>query len=147
MCATRVVYSQGALMIARIKVDLGHVRRGKAVIVIIEASQVLILHDGTQLSTHARSVIKEGHPPAVHAATSTMKSRILCEKNAVRSRICGARHRARPRLQYRRIGIVGRSGYWEPTIGSWPVIGGSGIKYVGMVEYGVANAAWIKKFQ
>jgi hypothetical protein len=56
---TRVVSSQGALMVAGIKIHIGHVHRGKIVTVVIEDSQFKILHDGTQLSTHPRIVIKE----------------------------------------------------------------------------------------
>jgi hypothetical protein len=56
---TRVVSSQGALMVAGTKIHLGHVHRGKVVTVIIEDSQFRILHDGTQLSAHPRTVIKE----------------------------------------------------------------------------------------
>ena len=69
MRVTRVVSSQGSLMAAGVKIHLGHVHRGKAVTVIIEDSQFRILHDGTQLATHPRTVIKEvtrrsasGHP-------------------------------------------------------------------------------------
>jgi hypothetical protein len=56
---TRVVASQGALMVAGVKIHLGHVHRGKIVTVVIEDSQFRILHDGTQLATHPRTVIKE----------------------------------------------------------------------------------------
>jgi hypothetical protein len=56
---TRVVSSQGGLMVAGIKIHLGHVHRGKVVTVVIEDSQFRILHDGTQLAVHPRSVIKE----------------------------------------------------------------------------------------
>jgi hypothetical protein len=56
---TRVVSSQGALMVAGVKIHLGHIHRGKIVTVIIEETQFRILHDGTQLSTHPRTVIKE----------------------------------------------------------------------------------------
>jgi Integrase core domain len=66
---TRVVSSQGGLMVAGVKIHLGHVHRGKVVTVIIEDSQFRILHDGTQLATCPRTVIKEvtrrsasGHP-------------------------------------------------------------------------------------
>jgi transposase InsO family protein len=56
---TRVVSSQGALMVAGVKIHLGHVHRGKVVTVVIEDSQFTILHDGTQLATHPRTIIKE----------------------------------------------------------------------------------------
>jgi transposase InsO family protein len=56
---TRVVSSQGGMMVAGIKIHLGHVHRGKVVTVIIEDSQLRILHDGTQLSTHPRTIVKE----------------------------------------------------------------------------------------
>jgi Integrase core domain len=56
---TRVVSSQGALMVAGTKIHLGHVHRGKIVTIVIEDSQFRILHDGTQLATHPRTVIKE----------------------------------------------------------------------------------------
>jgi transposase InsO family protein len=66
---TRVVSSQGGLMVAGVKIHLGHVHRGKVVTVIIEDSQFRILHDGTQLAACPRTVIKEvtrrsasGHP-------------------------------------------------------------------------------------
>ncbi|HEY2127363.1 MAG TPA: IS481 family transposase [Streptosporangiaceae bacterium] len=66
---TRVVSSQGGLMIAGVKIHLGHVHRGKVVTVVIEDTQFRILHEGTQLSAHPRTVIKEvtrrsasGHP-------------------------------------------------------------------------------------
>jgi hypothetical protein len=69
MQVTRVVSSQGGLMAAGVKIHLGHVHRGKVVTVVIEDSQFRIMHDGTQLSTHPRTVIKEvthrsasGHP-------------------------------------------------------------------------------------
>jgi len=56
---TRVVSSQGALMVARVKIHLGHVHRGKVVTVVIEDSQFTILHDGNHLATHPRTIIKE----------------------------------------------------------------------------------------
>jgi hypothetical protein len=59
LTVTRVVSSQGGLMVAGIKIHLGHVHRGKIVTVAIEDSQFRILHDGTQLATHPRTVIKE----------------------------------------------------------------------------------------
>ena len=46
-------------MVAGVKIHLGHFHRGKVVTVIIEDSRFRILHDGTQLSTHPRTVIKE----------------------------------------------------------------------------------------
>ena len=56
---TRVVSSQGAMMVAGVKIHLGHVHRGKVVTVVIEGSQFRILHEGTQLAAHPRTVIKE----------------------------------------------------------------------------------------
>jgi hypothetical protein len=56
---TRVVSSQGSLMIAGVKIHLGHVHRGKVVTVAIDDNQFRILHDGIQLATHPRLVIKE----------------------------------------------------------------------------------------
>jgi hypothetical protein len=56
---SRVVSSQGGLMVAGVKIHLGHVHRGKVVTVVIEDSQFRILHDGTQLATCPRTVIKE----------------------------------------------------------------------------------------
>jgi alkylation response protein AidB-like acyl-CoA dehydrogenase len=69
MRVTRVVSSQGGLMVAGVKIHLGHVHRGTVVTVIIQDSQFRITHDGTQLATCPRTVIKEvtrrsasGHP-------------------------------------------------------------------------------------
>jgi hypothetical protein len=69
MHVTRVVSSQGGLMVAGVKIHLGHVHRGKVVTVVIEDSQFKILHQEAQLATHPRTVIKEvtrrnasGHP-------------------------------------------------------------------------------------
>jgi hypothetical protein len=59
MHVTRVVSSQGGLMVAGVKIHLGHVHRGKVVTVIIEDSQFRILHDGTQLAASPRTVTKE----------------------------------------------------------------------------------------
>jgi hypothetical protein len=66
---TRVVSGQGGLMVAGVKIHLGHAHRGKVVTVIIEDSQFRILHEGTRLATHPRTTIKEvtrrsasGHP-------------------------------------------------------------------------------------
>jgi hypothetical protein len=59
MQVTRVVSSQGGLMVAGAKIHLGHVHRGKVVTVVIEDSQLRILHEGTQLARHPRTVIKE----------------------------------------------------------------------------------------
>jgi len=56
---TRVVPSQGGLMVAGVKIHLGHVHRGKVVTAIIEDSQFRILHEGTQLAACPRTVIKE----------------------------------------------------------------------------------------
>jgi hypothetical protein len=69
MRVIRVVSSQGGLMVAGVKIYLGHVHRGKVVTVVIEDNQFRILHDGTLLATCPRTVIKEvtrrsasGHP-------------------------------------------------------------------------------------
>jgi hypothetical protein len=51
-----VVSSQGAMMVAGVKIHLGHVHRGKIVTVVIEDSQFGILHDGIQLAA------PPGHP-------------------------------------------------------------------------------------
>jgi len=66
---SRVVSSQGSLMVAGTKIHLGHAHRGKIVTVIVEDRQYRILHDGTQLAACPRAVIKEvtrrsasGHP-------------------------------------------------------------------------------------
>jgi transposase InsO family protein len=56
---TRVVSSQGGLMVAGVKIHLGHVHRGKVVTITIEDSQFRIIHDGSQLAIHPRTVIKE----------------------------------------------------------------------------------------
>jgi transposase InsO family protein len=56
---TRVVSSQGGMMVAGVKIHLGHVHRGKVVTVVIEDSQFRILHEGIQLAAHPRTVIKE----------------------------------------------------------------------------------------
>jgi len=64
-----VVSSQGPLMVAGAKLQVGHAHRGKVVIVAIDDNQFRVLHDGTQLSAHPRTFIKEvtrrsasGHP-------------------------------------------------------------------------------------
>jgi hypothetical protein len=59
MRVTRVISSQGGLMVAGVKIHLGHVHRGKVVTVVIEDSQFRIVHDGTQLAACPRTVIKE----------------------------------------------------------------------------------------
>jgi hypothetical protein len=59
MTVTRVVSSQGSLVVAGVKIHLGHIHRGKVVTVAIEDSQFRILHDGTPLAAHPRTVIKE----------------------------------------------------------------------------------------
>jgi hypothetical protein len=56
---TRVVSSQGGMMVAGVKIHLGHAHRGKVVTVVIEDSQFRILHEGTQLAAHPRTVINE----------------------------------------------------------------------------------------
>ena len=56
---SRVVSSQGSLMVAGTKLQVGHAHRGKVVTVVIEDNQFRIVHDGTQLSAHPRTVIKE----------------------------------------------------------------------------------------
>ena len=65
MRVTRVVSSQGGLMVAGVKIHLGHVHRGKVVTVVIEDSQFRILHDGAQLAACPRTVT----PAAAQAAT------------------------------------------------------------------------------
>lgn len=66
---SRVVSSQGSLMVAGVKLQVGHAHRGKVVTVAIDDTQFRITHDGTQLSAHPRTLIKEvtrrsasGHP-------------------------------------------------------------------------------------
>jgi hypothetical protein len=54
-----VVSIQAGLMVAGVKMHLGHVHRGKVVTMIIEDSQFRILHEGTQLAAYPRTVIKE----------------------------------------------------------------------------------------
>jgi len=56
-------------MVAGTKIHLGRAHRGKIVTVIVEDGQYRVLHDGTQLATCRRAVIKEvtrrsasGHP-------------------------------------------------------------------------------------
>jgi hypothetical protein len=56
---TRVVSSQGGMMVAGTKIHLGHVNRGKVVTVVIEDSQFRILHDGIQLAAYPRTIVKE----------------------------------------------------------------------------------------
>jgi hypothetical protein len=56
---SRVVSSQGSLMVAGTKLQVGHAHRRKVVTVVIEDNQFRIVHDGTQLSAHPRTVIKE----------------------------------------------------------------------------------------
>jgi hypothetical protein len=67
--AARTHATQGGLMVAGVKIQLGHVHRGQVVTVVIEDSQFRIRHDETQLAAHDRTVIKEvtrrsasGHP-------------------------------------------------------------------------------------
>jgi hypothetical protein len=45
-------------MVAGVKIHLGHVHRVKVVTVVIEDSQFRTLHDGTQLASGPRSVIR-----------------------------------------------------------------------------------------
>ena len=66
---SRVVSSQGSLMVAGVKLQVGRAHRGKVVTVMIDDTQFQIIHDGTQLSACPRTVIKEvtrrsasGHP-------------------------------------------------------------------------------------
>jgi Integrase core domain len=56
---TRVVSSQGGMMVAGVKIHLGHIHRGKVVTVVIEDRQFRILHEGVQLAVHPRTVVKE----------------------------------------------------------------------------------------
>ena len=60
---SRVVSSQGLLMVAGVKLQVGHAHRSKVVTVVIEDSQFRILHDGNQLSAHPRDRHQGGHPP------------------------------------------------------------------------------------
>ena len=46
-------------MVAGVKLQVGHAHRGKVVTVMIDDTQFRIIHDGTQLSAHSRTVIKE----------------------------------------------------------------------------------------
>jgi len=68
MRVTRVVSSQGGLMVAGVKIHLGHVHRGKVVTVVIEDSQFRILHDGTQLAACPAPSSRRS-PAAAQAAT------------------------------------------------------------------------------
>jgi hypothetical protein len=77
---TRVVSSQGGLMVAGVKIHLGHVHRGKVVTVVIEGSQFRILHDGTQLAACPKHGHQGGHPPQ--------------RKRPPRHQTLGARHRS-----------------------------------------------------
>ena len=56
---TRVVSAAGALMVAGCKLQIGTPHRGKVVTVEIHDSFFRILHDGDELSTHPRTLIKE----------------------------------------------------------------------------------------
>ncbi len=46
-------------MVAGVKLQVGHAHRGKVVTVAIDDTQFRIIADGTQLSAHPRTVIKE----------------------------------------------------------------------------------------
>ena len=46
-------------MVAGMKIHLGHAHRGKVVTVVTEDSQFRILHEGIQLATCPRTIIKE----------------------------------------------------------------------------------------
>jgi hypothetical protein len=46
-------------MVAGAKLQVGHAHCGKVVTVAIDDNQFRILHDGTQLSAHPRTFIKE----------------------------------------------------------------------------------------
>jgi len=47
------------MIVAGVKIYLGHVHRGKVVTVVIEDSQFRILPERIQLAAHPRTVIKE----------------------------------------------------------------------------------------
>jgi len=56
-------------MVAGVKLQVGHAHRGKVVTVAVDDTQFRIIHGGTQLSAHPRTVIKDvtrrsgsGHP-------------------------------------------------------------------------------------
>jgi len=72
---TRVVSSQGGMMVAGVKIHLGHVHRGKVVNVVIEDSEFRILHEGIQWPP-AREPSSRRSPAAAQAATSTTRSRV-----------------------------------------------------------------------
>ncbi|MGI5486730.1 IS481 family transposase [Microtetraspora malaysiensis] len=55
----RVVAGNGTLLVAGCKVQVGQVHRGKVVTVVLEDTQLRILHQGQELSVHPRTVIKE----------------------------------------------------------------------------------------
>jgi hypothetical protein len=55
----RVVSSQGTLMVAGCKVQVGQAHRGKVVTVVLEDARLRIVHQGQELSVHPRTVIKE----------------------------------------------------------------------------------------
>jgi transposase InsO family protein len=55
----RVVSSNGSLVVARCKFQIGQVHRGKVVTVVLEDTQFRVLFKGEQLSVHPRTVVKE----------------------------------------------------------------------------------------
>jgi transposase InsO family protein len=55
----RVVSSNGSLVVARCKLQLGQVHRGKVVTIVLEDTQFRVLFKGEQLSVHPRTVVKE----------------------------------------------------------------------------------------
>ena len=55
----RVVSGSGSLMVAGAKFHIGHSHRGKVVTVALEDTQFRILHQGQELATHPRTMIKE----------------------------------------------------------------------------------------
>ena len=63
---SRVVFSQGLLMVAGVRLQAGHAHRGKVVTVAIDDSQFRILHAGPQLSAHPGTFIKG----VIHRSTS-----------------------------------------------------------------------------
>jgi hypothetical protein len=64
-----VVSRRALLLVAAVKLQVGHPHRGKVVTVAIDDSQFRILHAGTQLSAHPRTIIKEvaRHSASGHA--------------------------------------------------------------------------------
>ncbi|MEV7971053.1 hypothetical protein AB0O34_34425 [Sphaerisporangium sp. NPDC088356] len=55
----RVVSGNGSLVVARCKLQVSQVHRGKVVTVVLEDTQFRVLFKGEQLSVHPRTVVKE----------------------------------------------------------------------------------------